>query len=99
MKRFFAALSIAICAVSTWAAPKTVTLSVPTMDCPVCPITVKKALLKVAGVSHASVDFDKRQAMVRFDDAKTSIETLTLSTKDAGYPSTLATSTLVTITK
>ena len=90
MKRAFAALLIAIFSINTWAAHKTVTLSVPTMDCPVCPITVKKALLKVAGVSQASVDFDKRQAIVTFDDAKTSIETLTLSTKDAGYPSTLA---------
>ena len=89
MKQLFAALSIAICSISTWAAPKTVTLSIPTMDCPVCPITIKQALLKVAGVSQASVNFEKRQATVTFDDAKASIETLTLSTKNAGYPSTL----------
>lgn len=99
MKRLFAPLSIAIFSINTLAAPKTVTLSVPTMDCPVCPITVKKALLKVAGVSQASVDFDKRQATVTFDDAKTSIETVTQSTKDAGYPSTLVSSTLATTTK
>ena len=32
-----------------WAATKTVTLSVPGMTCEVCPITVKRALSKVAG--------------------------------------------------
>ena len=72
-----------------WAATKTVTLSVPGMDCPVCPITVKKALTKVDGVSKAEVNFDKRQAVVTFDDAKTSVETLTKATKDAGYPATV----------
>lgn len=73
-----------------WSTPRTVTLSVPTMDCPVCPITVKKALVKVTGVSQAEVNFDKRQATVTFDDAKASVESLTRATTDAGYPSTLA---------
>lgn len=91
MKQLFAAISIAIFSINTWATPKIVNLSIPSMDCPVCPITVKKALLKVAGVSQASVDFEKRQATVTFDDAKTTIDMLTLSTKDAGYPSTLLT--------
>ncbi len=73
----------------TWAAVRTVTLSVPTMDCPVCPITVKKALTKVDGVSKAEVDFDKRLAKVTFDDAKTNVDALTKATTHAGYPSTL----------
>ncbi len=72
-----------------WAATKTVTLSVPGMDCPVCPITVKKALTKVDGVTKAEVNFDKRQAVVTFDDVKTNVETLTKATKDAGYPATV----------
>lgn len=72
-----------------WAASKTVTLSVPTMYCAVCPITVKTALGKVPGVSHAEVNFDKRLATVTFDDAKTSAKSLMKATEDAGYPSTL----------
>ena len=72
-----------------WAKPNTVTLSVPTMYCPVCPITVKKALTKVPGVSAAAVSLDKRQATVTFDDARTSVEALLRATKEAGYPSTL----------
>jgi mercuric transport protein len=56
-----------------WAAPRNVTLSLPTMDCAVCPITVKKALVKVDGVSRVDVNFDQRQAVVGFDDARTSV--------------------------
>ena len=72
------------------AATQTVTLSVPTMDCPVCPITVKKALTKVAGVSDAKVDFARREAIVTFDSARTNVEALTNATKDAGYPASVA---------
>lgn len=91
MNKFSLALaSILVTAAPAWAAVQTVTLSVPTMDCPVCPITVKKALTTVAGVSKAEVNFDKRQATVTFDDAKTNIAALTQATTNAGYPSTLA---------
>lgn len=72
-----------------WAATRTVTLSVPGMTCAACPITVKKALTKVDGVQKAEVHFEKRQAIVTFDDAKTNAEALTQATANAGYPSTV----------
>jgi mercuric ion binding protein len=83
----FALASVLAMAAPSWAAVQTVTLSVPTMDCPVCPITVKKALTGVDGVSKAEVNFDKRLAVVTFDDAKATIEKLTQATTNAGYPS------------
>jgi mercuric ion binding protein len=90
MKLPVAALVALAASVGTaWADPRTVTLSVPTMDCPVCPITVKKALTKLPGVSQADVNFDKREATVTFDDTKTTAEALTKATRDAGYPSTV----------
>lgn len=72
-----------------WAATRTVTLSVPGMDCAVCPITVKKALKSVAGVSRIDVDVDRRQARVTYDDARTDPAALSRATGDAGYPSTV----------
>lgn len=72
-----------------WAATKTVTLSVPGMTCAACPITVKKALTKVDGVQKAEVSYEKREAVVTFDDAKTSAEALTKATENAGYPATV----------
>ena len=70
-----------------WAATKTVTLDVSDMTCPACPITIKKALNKVQGVSQVNVDLEKKQAVVTFDDAKTDTKTLVKATTDAGYPS------------
>jgi len=70
-----------------WASPKTVTLNVSGMTCAACPITVKKALERVAGVSKVEVRFEKKQALVTFDDAKTNTDALVKATTDAGYPS------------
>src|SRR5215472_15489932 len=49
---------------------QTVTLDVQNMTCAVCPITVKKALERVPGVTDARVDFDKKTARVSFDPEK-----------------------------
>lgn len=90
MNMRFAVTLLAVMTTPVWAVPRTVTLAVPSMDCPVCPITVKKALSKVPGVSQAEVNFGKREATVTFDDTKTSVDALTQATGNAGYPSTLA---------
>ena len=39
-------------------------IDVQNMTCAVCPITVKKALERVSGVTDAKVDFDKKTASV-----------------------------------
>ena len=82
------ALSIAL-SMPAWAATQTVTLSVPDMKCAACPITVKKALKKVEGVENIEVNLEKKEALVTFDDAKTTVEALLEATKNAGYPSTV----------
>ena len=71
------------------AAPQTVVLNVPTMDCETCPLTIKAALLKVPGVSSAKVSYRKREAVVVYDDARTDVQALKKATADAGYPSLL----------
>ncbi len=68
---------------------RAIDLPVSGMTCAACPITVKKALSKVEGVSKTAVSFEKLEAVVTFDDAKTSVQTLTKATADAGYPSEL----------
>jgi mercuric ion binding protein len=76
-----------ILAAPAWASPRTVTLNVSGMTCAACPITVKKALEKVGGVSKVEVRFEKKQVLVTFDDAKTNTDALVKATTDAGYPS------------
>lgn len=73
------------------AAEKTVTLSVPGMYCEICPVTVSKALKKVNGVQNVKASFETKEAVVTFDDAKTSVQALQKATANAGYPSTLKT--------
>ncbi|WP_457280934.1 mercury resistance system periplasmic binding protein MerP [Polaromonas sp. P5_D5] len=90
MKHPIPLLALVACfAAPAWAAPKTVVLSVSGMTCAACPITVKVALTKTPGVSKADVSYEKRQATVLFDDAKTNTAALTRATADAGYPSHL----------
>jgi periplasmic mercuric ion binding protein len=55
------------------------------MTCTACSDTVKKALQKVEGVE--TVNYDKKEAVVTYDDAKTGVEALTKATDGAGYPS------------
>jgi periplasmic mercuric ion binding protein len=68
-------------------AAKAITLSVSGMTCTACPITVKKALQKVEGVEKTEVNYDKKEAVVTYDDTKTGVEALTKATEGAGYPS------------
>jgi mercuric ion binding protein len=49
------------------ATPTTITLDVKNMTCATCPITVKKSLEKVSGVSTVKVDYGKKTATVTFD--------------------------------
>ncbi len=87
MTRLLALIVMCAFLAPAWAAPASVTLSVPSMNCPVCPLTVKLALTAVSGVRGAVVDFDRRLATVSFDDSKTSVDALTRATENAGYPS------------
>ncbi|MAZ90012.1 MAG: mercuric transport protein periplasmic component [Cellvibrionaceae bacterium] len=72
---------------ASWAESRTVTLSVPGMNCRLCPVTVRKALEKVDGVEQTQVNYDSRTATVIYDDKKVDVVKLTRATKDAGYPS------------
>ncbi len=88
IKTLLAAVIAALVLVApAWASPQTVTLNVPGMTCPVCPITVKKALEKVPGVSKVDVRLEKKQVLVIFDDAKTDTDALVKATTNAGFPS------------
>lgn len=90
MKTRILASLLAVCAVSgVVAAPRTVMLDVQNMTCPVCPLTIKKALERVPGVQHVTVDYASKTATVQFDDATAKANALTAATKAAGYPSAL----------
>lgn len=69
------------------AAEKTITLAVPGMDCAACPVIVKSSLEAVPGVEKVVVSFAEKNAVVTFDDQKTTPKALMAATAHAGYPS------------
>jgi mercuric ion binding protein len=85
---------LALLAAAPFAAAKqqTVQLTVPTMDCATCPITIKAALSKVPGVSKVQVSYAKREAIIVFDDTRATVADLKKATEDVGYPAMLKTS-------
>lgn len=87
MRKPLLAMLTALPLMALAAPPKTLTLDVQNMTCEVCPITVKKSLEKVAGVSAVQVDFAKKTATVTYDPDKAQPEMMTKATTNAGYPS------------
>jgi len=72
-----------------FAKTSTVSLNIPTMDCSTCPITIKTALQKVPGVSKVKVSYERREAVIVYDDAQATVADLKKATEDVGYPSML----------
>jgi len=70
---------------------QTVKLNVPTMDCATCPITIKASLSRVPGVSKVQVSYEKREAVIVYDDAQATVADLKKATEEVGYPSMLKT--------
>ncbi len=83
-----AAMAMSLPLATLAATPQTAVLDVQNMTCAVCPITVKKSLEQVPGVSDAKVDFDKKTVTVKFDADKATTAVLVKATTDAGFPST-----------
>lgn len=90
MHRILAAAVVAFFSGAAFAGvPKTATLDVQNMYCELCPITVKKSLEGVAGVTEAKIDFAHKTATVTFDPDKVTPAVLIKATTNAGYPSSL----------
>lgn len=74
---------------SVIAEEQSVKLSIPGMNCPVCPVTIKKSLQQVEGVKAVKIDYEAKTADVLFNDLYTNIGSLQEATKNVGYPSDL----------
>jgi mercuric ion binding protein len=88
MKKFVFLLSL-IQSGMLYAAEQAVTLSVPGMNCPICPITIKKSLQKLAGVKFVNVSYENKTVTVSFEDSLTDVNTLLKATENVGYASTV----------
>jgi mercuric ion binding protein len=80
------AMAVIPAAAQSVAAEETVTFVVENMTCALCPITVKRAMEGVDGVTAVEIDFEARTATVLFDTAATSADAIAAASANAGYP-------------
>lgn len=97
MRKVLITLSVAVfllaqIAVTLAGELKTIMLDIDKMTCNMCPITVKKALKKIDGVTEVIAKYEGEGngwAKVTYDSSKADINDLTFATEGAGYPSRL----------
>ena len=78
--------SISIVAVSVKA--QTVLFTIPSMDCAACAVNIADTLHKTPGVYDAKVDFDTKQANVRYNAALIGVPKLRETIDRTGFPAT-----------
>lgn len=60
--------------------------AIENMTCATCPITVRKAMEGVAGVSAVEVDFAAKTARATYDPKRTTAAQIAMASTNAGYP-------------
>lgn len=68
------------------AAVQTRTFAIQNMTCPTCPITVKTAMSRVAGVKLVKIDFVAKTATVTYDSTATTPAKIAAASTKVGYP-------------
>lgn len=74
---------------------ETAQLAIPNMVCMSCEMQVEHAVMQVTGVSGIEFDGEAKTAIVRFDAAETSLDTILQACEDAGYPASLIEETAI----
>lgn len=67
-------------------AQRQTTFAIENMTCALCPVTVKKAMQGVAGVSAVQVDFTAKTARATYDPKLTTAARIGAASTNAGYP-------------
>jgi mercuric ion binding protein len=88
MKNCIAPLLIAVTLSAAAAAERRVELAVPDMNCPACPVTIRKSLERLGGVSVESASLESKRVVVRAPDA-VSDDVLLSAVRDAGFSPSL----------
>lgn len=60
--------------------------AIQNMTCATCPITVRKAMEGVTGVSEVSVNFEAKTARATYDPRRANTAAIAAASTNAGYP-------------
>jgi mercuric ion binding protein len=63
---------------------KEVTLKVDGMSCSMCPLTIKTALRKLDGVTDVDVSYRDKEAKVRYEEGKVTVDEIVKAIENAG---------------
>lgn len=77
-------------AIAAPSSEQTRTFAIKNMTCPTCPITVKTAMSRVAGVKLVKIDFDAKTATVTYDASVATPAKIAAASSDVGYPAQLS---------
>ena len=69
---------------------QTRTFAIGNMTCPTCPISVKTAMSRVAGVRTVKLDFDTKTAVVTYNASIATPAKIAAASTDVGYPAKLS---------
>ena len=64
---------------------ESITLKINGMHCTGCSARLEKVLKNTSGVEEASVDFDTKEAKIKYNSSEVSIEEITNAIVDAGF--------------
>ena len=67
------------------AVPRTVKLHVEGMTCGGCVFGARKVLTRLDGVTAADLSYEKREAIVSYDDAKVNVDQMIAAIRTLGY--------------
>lgn len=88
-KTMIIASGLMAAASSAMAGERTISMRIDNMTCATCPIIVRTAVGRVAGVVSVEVDDVAKTAVVVFDDSRATPTQLTAASLEAGFPATV----------
>jgi mercuric ion binding protein len=77
-------------AITTPASQSTKMFTIGNMTCPTCPITVKTAMSRVAGVKTVKIDLAAKTATVTFDPSVVTTAKIAAASSNVGFPARLS---------
>ncbi len=82
------ALLLAVCADAVSAAIRTTTIYVTGMTCAGCAISIEQVLKNTEGVEEVRVNYERGEAVVKYDDSKVTAARLREAVNGIGYRAT-----------
>jgi len=86
MKKLLTIVLFIFLTTTIYAENQTIELSVPSMTCKMCSITLERVFKPVSGITSFKADNDEKTITVSYDDNILNLDDIIMMTINAGYP-------------